>query len=59
MTFRFDKLTVKAQEALTQSQNMAGAAGNPQINALHLVAALLSESDGIVLPILQKIGAPT
>ena len=58
MTFRFDKLTVKAQEALGAAQKAATKAGNPQISVLHVLAALLSESDGIVRAIIQKIGAP-
>ena len=56
MSYRFDKLTIKAQEALAQSQSLAGEAGNPQVDPLHLLAALLDESDGVVRPILDKIG---
>ncbi len=57
MAFRFDKLTVKAQEAVQAAQHAAADAGNPQIDALHLLAGLLAETDGLVQPILQKIGA--
>src|SRR5262245_28683497 len=57
MAFRFDKLTVKAQEAVARAQELAGERGQPQIDALHLLAALLGESEGIVRPILDKIGA--
>ena len=56
MTFRFDKLTIKAQEAVASAQSLATEAGNPQIEALHLLAGLLEESEGIVQPLLQKIG---
>ena len=56
MTFRFDKLTIKAQEAVSRAQSLATEAGNPQIEALHLLAGLLEESEGIVQPLLQKIG---
>lgn len=57
MAFRMDKLTVKAQEAVVRAQELAGEKGQPQIDALHLLAALLGESEGIVKPILDKIGA--
>ena len=57
MPFRFDKLTIKAQEAVAQSQELAAGAGNPQIEPVHLLAALLKEDGGIVRPVLEKIGA--
>jgi len=57
MAFRFDKLTIKAQEALQRAQELASDAGNPQIEPAHLLAALLDESEGIVRPVLEKIGA--
>ena len=57
MTFRFDKLTVKGQEAVARAQTLASQAGNPQIEALHLLQGLLDEQDGIVKPVLEKIGA--
>ena len=41
MAFRFDKLTIKAQEAVARAQELAAEAGNPQIEPLHLLAALL------------------
>ena len=56
MAIRFDKLTIKAQEALQRAQALAADRGNPQIEALHLLAALLAEHEGVVLPILEKIG---
>ena len=57
MTFRMDKLTIKAQEAVQQAQSLMQEKGHPEIDPLHLLAALLEDSDGIVGPILQKIGA--
>lgn len=57
MTFRFDKLTVKAQEAVAAAQALAGEKGNPEISPLHLLHTLLEERDGIVRPVLDKIGA--
>jgi ATP-dependent Clp protease ATP-binding subunit ClpB len=56
MAFRFDKLTLKAQEAVTRAQELAADRGNAQIDPLHLLAALLTENDGIVGPILDRIG---
>ncbi len=57
MPFRFDKLTIKAQEAVARAQELAAEAGNPQIEPMHLLAALLAEEGGIVRPVLDKIGA--
>ena len=56
MAFRFDKLTLKAQEAVTKAQELAADQGHAQIDPLHLLAALLAETDGIIGPILEKIG---
>ncbi|NLF09984.1 MAG: ATP-dependent chaperone ClpB [Pirellulaceae bacterium] len=56
MAFRFEKLTLKAQEAVVRAQELASEKGNSQIDPLHLLAALLTESDGIVEPILEKVG---
>jgi ATP-dependent Clp protease ATP-binding subunit ClpB len=57
MAFRFDKLTLKAQEAVAGAQELATDRGHAQIDPLHLLAALLAENDGIVGPILERIGA--
>jgi ATP-dependent Clp protease ATP-binding subunit ClpB len=57
MAFRFDKLTIKAQEAVQRAQELASEAGNPQIEPVHLLAALLDEGEGIVRPVLEKVGA--
>jgi len=57
MAFRLDKFTIKAQEAVQRSQELASERGNPQIEAIHLLAALFAESEGVVRPILEKIGA--
>jgi len=54
--FRFDKLTIKAQEAVQRAQDSAADAGNPQIEPLHLLAALLAEKEGVVRPLLERIG---
>ncbi len=57
MAFRFDKLTLKAQEAVQQAQDLAADAGNPQLEPLHLLAALLGEQEGVVRPLLERMGA--
>ena len=56
MAFRFDKLTIKAQEAVANAQSLALDQGNPEIDVLHLTAALLDEKEGIVQPVLAKAG---
>jgi ATP-dependent Clp protease ATP-binding subunit ClpB len=56
MAFRFDKLTVKSQEAVQQAQSEAESLGHQQLQPLHLLKALLTEEQGIVRPLLQKIG---
>ena len=57
MAFRFEKLTIKAQEAVQRAQALATDRGNPQIEPVHLLAGLLAETDGIARPIIEKIGA--
>ncbi|HVG60540.1 MAG TPA: ATP-dependent chaperone ClpB [Hyalangium sp.] len=54
---RLDKFTVKAQEAIQEGQSLARRADNPNYEPEHLAAALLGQKDGIVEPILRKIGA--
>src|SRR6185295_14788224 len=52
----FNKLTIKAQEAITEAQNLARGAGNPEVTPEHLLLALLRQEGGIVTPILNKLG---
>ena len=56
MPFRFDKLTIKAQEAVQRAQELAADAGNPQLEPLHLLASLLPEPEGVVRRLLDRIG---
>ena len=51
-----DRLTVKSAEALNDAIGQARRAGNPLVYDLHLLLALLNQDDGIVVPILQKLG---
>ena len=56
----FEKLTVKAQQALQAAQEMGGREGQQQIEPLHLLWALLAQGDGVVPPLLEKLGvSPT
>jgi len=57
MAFRFEKLTVKAQEAVQRAQEIAANAGNPNIEPIHLLAGLIAETEGVIRPVLDKIGA--
>ena len=54
---RFDQLTIKAQEAVQEAQRDARARGNAELTADHLLLALLEQEDGVVVPVLQKLGA--
>ena len=56
MPFRFDKFTIKAQEAVQRSMELAASRGNPQATPVHLLSALIAEREGIVRPLLEKIG---
>src|SRR5215204_2718554 len=53
---RPDKFTLKSQEALQAAQVHAQELGNPQLAPEHLLYALVQQKDGVVLPILQKLG---
>jgi ATP-dependent Clp protease ATP-binding subunit ClpB len=56
MAFRFEKLTIKAQEAVARGQELASERTHPEYDPLHLLTALLREDDGIVAPLLERIG---
>lgn len=53
----FSKFTIKSQEALQNAQEIASSYSNQAIEPEHLLAALVQDSEGIVVPLLQKIGA--
>ena len=55
--FRFDKLTVKAQEAVQVAQGLADREGHQQIEPEHLLLALVEQADGVVGALLAKLGA--
>ena len=52
-----DKLTRKSQEALSGAVREAAAAGNPNVDGLHLLAALIGQDGGTAAPLLQAVGA--
>jgi ATP-dependent Clp protease ATP-binding subunit ClpB len=56
---RLDKFTIKGQEALQTAMSRAEALGSPQIEPEHLLDALIAQEDGIVVPLLKKLGVST
>src|SRR5258705_6904809 len=56
MAIRWDKFTVKAQEAIQRANDIASEHGNPELLPVHVLAALLEDKEGIVPPILEKLG---
>src|SRR5258708_3107081 len=58
MAIKWEKLTVKSQEAVQGASEHAAANGNPEVLPLHLMAALLEDREGVVIPVLEKIGVP-
>ncbi len=56
MAFRFEKLTIKSQEAIAQAQALASERGHPEVDPLHLLAALLADGEGIAGTVLERIG---
>ena len=57
MAIRWDKFTVKAQEAVQRANDLAAEHGNPELSPVHLLIALLEDREGIIAPVLEKIGA--
>jgi len=53
---RLDKLTIKAQEALSEAMSLAAASGHGSVEPAHLLRALLAQSEGVTAPVLQKLG---
>ena len=54
---RFDKFTVKVQEAIQEAQSLAGHFGHQAVDVEHLLAALIRQPEGIVSATLKKLGA--
>src|SRR3989440_1640741 len=53
---RFEKMTVKAQEAVQSAQEVAARHENQQIEPVHLLASLVAQADGVVSPLLARLG---
>src|SRR5580698_9933635 len=58
MAIRWDKLTVKSQEAMQQAIAQASELGNPELQPVHLLLSLIADREGVILPVLEKIGVP-
>jgi ATP-dependent Clp protease ATP-binding subunit ClpB len=52
-----DRFTVKSQEAVAGAQRLAAARRNTEVTPAHLLVALLDQEDGLVVPVLQRLGA--
>jgi ATP-dependent Clp protease ATP-binding subunit ClpB len=53
---RYDKLTIKSQEAVSEAQSLASGRGHSEISPAHLLRALLAQPEGSTIPVLQKLG---
>ncbi|MEI8315702.1 MAG: Clp protease N-terminal domain-containing protein [Verrucomicrobiota bacterium] len=53
---RYDKLTIKAQEALQAAQTLVQKLNQQEVDCEHLLAALIQQPDGLVRPLLKKLG---
>jgi ATP-dependent Clp protease ATP-binding subunit ClpB len=58
MAMRWDKFTLKSQEAVQRAVALANENGQPEVVPLHLLLALIEDKEGIIVPLLQKIGVP-
>jgi len=56
MAFKWEKLTAKSQQAIQAAASAAAENGNPEILPMHLLAALLQDREGVVLPVLEGAG---
>ncbi len=59
MAIRWEKFTVKSQEAVQAASQLADENGNPEVLPLHLLSALVEDREGIIVPVLEKVGVPT
>jgi ATP-dependent Clp protease ATP-binding subunit ClpB len=58
MAIRWDKFTVKSQQAMQQAQARATDFGNPEMQPVHLLLALIEDREGVIPAVLEKIGVP-
>jgi ATP-dependent Clp protease ATP-binding subunit ClpB len=59
MAIRWEKFTVKSQQAMQQAQERAAELGNPELQPIHLLLALVEDREGVIPAVLEKIGVPT
>jgi ATP-dependent Clp protease ATP-binding subunit ClpB len=59
MAIRWDKFTVKSQQAMQQAQTRAAELGNPEVQPAHLLLSLIEDREGVIPSVLGKIGVPT
>ncbi|CAG1009203.1 MAG: ATP-dependent chaperone ClpB [Candidatus Methanoperedens sp.] len=59
MSIRFDRFTIKAQEAFQGAQTIALDKNQQQLEVEHLLLALINQKEGLTLQLLQKLGANT
>ncbi|MFZ0746213.1 MAG: ATP-dependent chaperone ClpB [Terracidiphilus sp.] len=59
MAIRWEKLTVKSQQAMQKAQERATELGNPEMLPVHLLLALIEDREGVIPAVLEKIGVPT
>ncbi|HEY2861817.1 MAG TPA: ATP-dependent chaperone ClpB [Terracidiphilus sp.] len=58
MAIRWEKMTVKSQQAMQQAQQHAVELGNPEMQPVHLLLALVEDREGVIPAVLGKIGVP-
>jgi ATP-dependent Clp protease ATP-binding subunit ClpB len=51
-----DRFTIKSQEAVAAAQRLASEGANSEVAPAHLLLALLEQDDGVVVPVLQRLG---
>src|ERR1700684_1957753 len=59
MAINWDKFTLKSQQAIQQAQTRAAGFGNPEMQPVHLLLALIEDREGVIPAVLEKIGVPT
>ena len=52
---QFDRFTIKSQEAISRAQAIASENGHQSIEDIHMMAAMLEQKEGIIIPVLQKL----
>jgi len=58
MAINWEKFTVKAQQAVQQAQSRAAEIGNPEMQPVHVLLALVEDREGVIPAVLEKIGVP-